>query len=261
MLRKNGTSGTGAQIREYRDGQFIKSDDGGKQQASSEVYASNIGKFIKNLDILEYQYYMEDTEKCVSIDMCNKNEVFLPLYTFITTSTEYDLDNVNTPEEFAEIISYITNIEYDEVLEWIVLTLIWDRLIMNMDRHLDNFAVIRNIKDYSFRIAPVFDNGCSFLFDEELEAYVAMEDMYAIEHMDLYTALYENNISMYLKPFGEIDFSEYKKYNLKIDIKGLREYIIETGNKNVMNVISNGLLQIKNIEEHRDIGYKSNIFG
>ena len=40
-----------------------------------------------------------------------------------------------------------------------------DAFILNEDRHTNNIAVIRNEKDGSFRLCPVFDNGLSLLSD------------------------------------------------------------------------------------------------
>ena len=41
-----------------------------------------------------------------------------------------------------------------------------DAFILNEDRHTNNIAVIRNERDGSFRLCPIFDNGLSLLSDQ-----------------------------------------------------------------------------------------------
>ena len=44
---------------------------------------------------------------------------------------------------------------------------ILDFLIMNEDRHLNNFGIIRDVNTLKWiKCAPIFDNGCSLWFDE-----------------------------------------------------------------------------------------------
>ena len=58
--------------------------------------------------------------------------------------------------------------------------LVVDFLILNRDRHGANIEILRNSKDKTIRIAPLFDHGLSLLFscnsEEELEQYDVMED-------------------------------------------------------------------------------------
>lgn len=51
-----------------------------------------------------------------------------------------------------------------------------DSFILNEDRHTNNIAVIRNEKDGSFRLCPIFDNGLSLLSD--LNDYPVNRDIY-----------------------------------------------------------------------------------
>lgn len=51
-----------------------------------------------------------------------------------------------------------------------------DAFILNEDRHTNNIAVIRNEKDGSFRLCPIFDNGLSLLSD--LNDYPLEKDVY-----------------------------------------------------------------------------------
>lgn len=51
-----------------------------------------------------------------------------------------------------------------------------DAFILNEDRHTNNIAVIRNERDGSFRLCPIFDNGLSLLSD--LNDYPLDKDLY-----------------------------------------------------------------------------------
>jgi len=51
-----------------------------------------------------------------------------------------------------------------------------DAFILNEDRHTNNIAVIRNERDGSFRLCPIFDNGLSLLSD--LSDYPQDRDIY-----------------------------------------------------------------------------------
>lgn len=58
--------------------------------------------------------------------------------------------------------------------------IVTDYLICNRDRHGANIEVLRNRKNNSFRLAPMFDQGLSFLCrcrtDEEIERFDVTED-------------------------------------------------------------------------------------
>lgn len=45
--------------------------------------------------------------------------------------------------------------------------IVCDYIIVNKDRHFNNFGVIRNVETLEFiDVAPLLDNGCSLWFDE-----------------------------------------------------------------------------------------------
>ena len=68
-----------------------------------------------------------------------------------------------------------------------------DAFILNEDRHTNNIAVIRNEKDGSFRLCPIFDNGLSLLSD--------------LNDYPLNRELYECIDAVLAKPFST-DFAE-----------------------------------------------------
>lgn len=64
--------------------------------------------------------------------------------------------------------------------KYIYEMLVVDFIILNRDRHGANIEILRNSKDKTIRIAPLFDHGLSLLFscnsDDEIKQYDVMED-------------------------------------------------------------------------------------
>ena len=64
--------------------------------------------------------------------------------------------------------------------EYIWKMLVVDFLILNRDRHGANIEVLRNSKEKTIRLAPLFDHGISLLFncrnDDDIRAVDVMED-------------------------------------------------------------------------------------
>ncbi len=64
--------------------------------------------------------------------------------------------------------------------EYIYRMLAVDYLILNRDRHGANIEVLRNSREKTIRLAPLFDHGLSLLFScrrmEDVEKYDGMED-------------------------------------------------------------------------------------
>ena len=63
--------------------------------------------------------------------------------------------------------------------EYIYTMLVVDFLILNRDRHGANIEVLRNRRRKSFRLAPLFDHGLSFVFRCETPEQLANEDVMA----------------------------------------------------------------------------------
>ena len=83
----------------------------------------------------------------------------------------------------AEKLSGETPLEFCKRNGWsdfIYRMLVVDFLILNRDRHGANIEVLRNTKNKSLRLAPIFDHGLSFLFNcytpRECEQFDVMQD-------------------------------------------------------------------------------------
>ena len=73
-------------------------------------------------------------------------------------------DNENKYEHYIRCLNEL-NVPNANLL--IDKMLVCDYILVNKDRHYNNFGVIRNIETLEFiSIAPIFDNGCSLWYDE-----------------------------------------------------------------------------------------------
>lgn len=134
----------------------------------NEIIAS---KIMDRLDINHVKYYY----------IKDDNRVYSASENFITPSKElvtiYQLFNeynkTNSESYFNFLIRILDNFHILNYREEINKMLFIDFLIGNVDRHLNNFGVIRDIKTLEIvDIAPIYDSGSSFGFnlnDKELE--------------------------------------------------------------------------------------------
>ena len=110
---------------------------------------------------------MYDTYLCASKDFKNKGESKIALDAFFQAER---FEN-ETPMEFC-----IRQGWEDYIYKMIVV----DFLILNRDRHGANIEVLRNTKNKTVRLAPLFDHGLSFLCscysDEEVERFDILAD-------------------------------------------------------------------------------------
>ena len=108
-----------------------------------------------------------DTYLCASEDFKNRGEDKIALDTY------YQLERMEneSPLDFCVRSGWS---------EYIWKMLVVDFLILNRDRHGANIEVLRNAKERTIRLAPLFDHGISLLFncynDNDLLAFDVMQD-------------------------------------------------------------------------------------
>ncbi len=104
---------------------------------------------------------------CASEDFKKKNESKIAFDVYY----QIERKDKESPMEFC-----IRNGWENYIYEMLVV----DFLILNRDRHGANIEILRNPKEKTIRIAPLFDHGLSLLFscdsDEEVRRYDVMED-------------------------------------------------------------------------------------
>lgn len=108
-----------------------------------------------------------ETYVCVSEDFKDKNEDKMPLDNY------YDVEH----EEGEDKLTFCINRGFDE---YIYTMLAIDYIILNRDRHGANIEVLRNKKNHTIRLAPLFDHGLSLIFncysEENIKKFDVLED-------------------------------------------------------------------------------------
>lgn len=184
-------SSKGCQIKYVRNNYWYKLDsnynEGGNEHLASLV--------LRCSSINNYVYYerctVNNKKACRSKSFLYQEEVFIPLSTIVC-----DVYNVSSSEDFLwshpnigeriylieKAVKYYTNNEIN-LYKWISTVLYLDMLIINRDRHLDNLGIIKNILKNTYRVAPIFDNGQSFLCDDiESVRHLGIEEAINSQH-------------------------------------------------------------------------------
>ncbi len=135
-------------------------------QPFNEVLASEICKRLG----FNYVEYTIDTYKDIVVSKCP---------CFITKDTELitcyqirnNMERHNSLEDYEEYIKKLEDNGIENAREKVENMYILDYIIMNEDRHLNNFGIIRDVNTLKWiDVAPIFDNGQSLnieYYDEE----------------------------------------------------------------------------------------------
>lgn len=155
-------------------------------QPFNEVLASEICKRLG----FNHVTYTLDTYKDMVVSKCpcfiNKDTEFITCYQVINSMVRHD--TLEDYEDYIKVLEQNGILNAREKLENIFIL---DFLIMNEDRHLNNFGIIRDVNTLKWLdVAPIFDNGQSLnieYYDEE-ELHISGEGRFFYE----------------VKPFDEI---------------------------------------------------------
>lgn len=169
-------------------------------QPFNEVLASEIGRRLG----FNHVEYTLDTYKNMVVSKClcfiNKDTELITCYQIINDMKKHD--NEQDYEEYIKLLedNGIKNARLDMENMYIL-----DFLIMNEDRHLNNFGIIRDVNTLKWlSVAPIFDNGMALnvpYYSEE-EAIISGEGrlFYEIKSFD--------NIIKIVKDIKRIDISK-----------------------------------------------------
>lgn len=153
-------------------------------QPFNEVLASEI---CKRLGFYHVEYSL-DTYKDMVVSKCP---------CFITKDTELvtchkirnGMKNYNSIEDYEEYIKKLESEGIKDAREKMENMYILDFLIMNEDRHLNNFGIIRDVNTLKWLdVAPIFDNGQSlniaYYDDEEIHITGEGKLFYGVKPFD-----------------------------------------------------------------------------
>ena len=107
-------------------------------------------------------YYVPYTIDVINNKIVSKCECFINSSTELVSAYQILHDQVNKENAYEEYIKILGNNGISNARENIENMFILDYLILNEDRHLNNFGIIRNVDTLNWiSVAPIFDNGQS----------------------------------------------------------------------------------------------------
>ena len=127
-----------------------------KEEPINEYLASQICKRL-GFDYCNYEVEWSDKTKLISKcnDFINENEELISAYDIY--NSEKKPNNINDYEFYIQILEKHNVPNARENIENLFVL---DYLMLNNDRHLKNFGVIRNVNTLKWeRVAPIFDTG------------------------------------------------------------------------------------------------------
>ncbi|MNN06266.1 hypothetical protein D3C81_1190490 [compost metagenome] len=217
-------------------------------QSISESMASKIGKLL-GVDCIDYSLvkarcnldgegFGEQTLVCASRNFLNVGESFVSMYKFLDV-------NYNTLDLYQHIIDKFPEYQTD-----INNMIVFDYIINNSDRHLNNFGFIVDSDSKQIkRFCSLFDHGLSLyseIGDYEFE-YIREESLFKYNRCQPFTSRHNTQIKKAKYTTLNLNMSEYD-----IDMI-LREY------KNILSekrIISIKKLLIRRITNARKIPIK-----
>ncbi len=138
----------------------------------SEYISCHIGKMI-GLNIQDtfigYEKIINQNNEieylpCVACkDFCKDDEILLSfeeIFQRTNRKAPYSY-NKNKFYDILEVINKQSFIDKQQLKEWVLDMFIFDSFIGNFDRNLNNFGIILNTKNETYRIAPIFDCASS----------------------------------------------------------------------------------------------------
>lgn len=167
-------------------------------QPFNEVLASMI---CERLGFYHIKYEID----VISNKIVSKCECFIDKNTELITANQILHNNCNKENAYLEYINILENQGILNAREKIENMFILDYIIMNEDRHLNNFGIIRDVNSLKWLdVAPIFDNGESLKILDFLDDEVIINGQgrffYNIENFD--------KILSYIKDIKRFDLSK-----------------------------------------------------
>lgn len=141
-------------------------------QSIAEAFATKM-HYLQGYQNNYVQYALIDIEKeksstkgCICEDMCSENVELISAHSIITS---LDPNKCRTLEDSYEaFIQEVTShrIPEHEVRDFLEYQILTDFAITNVDRHFNNFGVLRNADTLEYiRMAPIYDSGNSLFYN------------------------------------------------------------------------------------------------
>ena len=170
LVRTSGTS-DGTQDKYFKDGTWFKLDRHGGE-GMAETLASSVLNAIGFPNDLFVEYkpcIINGKNGCYSKNFLKENESFITFYRLYKNVTGRDLATICSKMDYDDAIEYVISFVKEQtnldIHEYLANTFCLDMLILNEDRHFNNLGIIYD--ETNFKIAPIFDNGKSFLIGNQ----------------------------------------------------------------------------------------------
>ena len=226
LVTDEGTS-DGTQIKYYvpDTGMWYKADRYGGEGAAEEL-ASDILR-LSNLSKEEYVQYsriiINGQYGCCSPSFLkNNDESFVTFYRLYSNITGRDLSTVTSKMVYDDAIEYTLGFFKDntglDLHEYLANVILFDSLILNEDRHFNNFGLIYD--GNHFRPAPIFDNGKSlFVGNSRYNPQGSMAQNKKVAFAKSFSGSFEQN-QKYMRKYATLQF-DYTKIFKCLENKNL----------------------------------------
>lgn len=232
-------SSKGRQPKYYEDGYWYKVNNVGYEGLAERLVSmllshSNIKNFVRY-----EQCMINGRPGCRSKNFLLENESFISFQRLYELYTGENLQNdIRVIEDPGDRIRYVVDFVFDhtglDCAEYLSQILTLDMLILNTDRHFNNFGIIVNAETGICSAAPIFDNGNSLLSDWERFDKDTLE---------------ENIELVYGQPFAsslEVQ-AKYAGIGLAIDHDGLERELENENDSRGLQVLRYQLARYKEI--------------
>jgi len=217
-LVRDKSSSDGAQIKYFMDNQWYKVDYyGGEGEAE---FLSSLLLSCTNLSCDKYVKYekamINNEMGCVSHDFRKSvDEEFITLYRLYKNVNGRDLATVTSRMDYDDAIKYVIGFVKNQVgldiTNYLVNTFWLDSIILNTDRHFNNYGIIMCEDEY--REAPIFDNGKSLFTGLNIDAVnTSMSELVKKTYSKAFSPNYKLNYN-FLKEYCNINLDKDKLYN------------------------------------------------
>lgn len=139
------------------------------QDSIAEVIAARVGALL-HIDTVPYtlcRIRLDDGKSILgtlSPNFCRENETYLSFETIVESMDEPIRWAASAKENYELVLELFTSLTNLDAQRYLDTMLLFDYLICNEDRHLNNFGILRNDETGTFRFPPLFDNGYALGF-------------------------------------------------------------------------------------------------
>lgn len=133
-------------------------------ESINEWIAFNVAKFLE-LPVVDYQVLPDNSRICFCKAFTSENLEYVPVYQMHLAKAKQ-----NSQSRYQWILEMLESYNTADAKQYLDNMIVFDFLIGNQDRHLGNFGILRNPDSLeTVCMAPLFDNGSSFGFDQDLD--------------------------------------------------------------------------------------------